>query len=307
MTVDVLEKTFPVSGQAVLALSNIRGAVNINIGRDDVIHVIAEKVIDSGDADNTAIIMEQINEGRVLVETSFSSMSGFLSGKKPCKVEYQVTVPPNCSLKLSCVSSSCTLVGKLGDIKLKTVSGPVNLSAFEGVFDVDAVSGDIVVENMKGMLSYKTVSGDLSVKDSSLNSVRGSSVSGDAVIQSHLSEGIYKFNSVSGDVRLSIPEGTGCILRTSSISGKFKTNLPQKQIRNNGRDKEVELGKGGPLVRFSSISGDIIIHSEKNSWDEIDQDREVDTDGDPERLEILSLIESGQISVEEGLDRLKSK
>lgn len=307
MTAEVIEKTFPVSGQPRLALTNIRGAMVVAVGTEDAIHVLAVKHLESGDDENTNIRLEQMDDGNIHVETSFKSIAGFFSGKKPCKVDYTVTVPSGSSLNISGVSSSCQISGYLGNIKIKTVSGPISLSDISGVFDIEVVSGDISIENMEGSLSFSTVSGDLSIRESMLTQIRGATVSGDVAAQTPLNEGPYEFRSVSGEVSLSIPEGNGCVVRTSSLSGRLRTNLKTHRTRHNGKDKEVELDGGGALVRFSSISGGIQVDTSGEAFrEETSSGEGAVQEEDPERLEILNLIETGQISVEEGIERLKS-
>jgi len=53
MNIEAIEKTFNCGENASLFLSNIRGMVKIKAGDDNVIVVRAEKILNSGDTDNT--------------------------------------------------------------------------------------------------------------------------------------------------------------------------------------------------------------------------------------------------------------
>jgi DUF4097 and DUF4098 domain-containing protein YvlB len=308
MTEVVMEKTFPISGKARVELSNIRGTVVVTSGSEAQIHVLAVKHTDDGNAENTDIIMDQRGEGTVFVETKFQAVTGWFSGRKPCKVDYSVSVPIDCEIKLSGVSCSFRVEGEQGAVLVRTVSGPVSLLNLKGVFEVDGVSADISISNLDGDLFFKTVSGDLDVRESNLKQVRGSTVSGDVSIQSPTSEGPYELRSVSGNVRLFLPDGYGCTVRKSSISGRLKTNMPVDRSRLESREQSVDIQGGGPVIRFSSISGDIFVNSSGEAADRgtrAPKEHSVKEE-EPERLEILELIESGQISVEEGIERLNS-
>jgi hypothetical protein len=93
MNIEAIEKTFNCGENASLSLSNIRGKVKIKAGDDNVIVVRAEKILNSGDADNTLIELSQDKEGKVIVHTRYDH-SGFRLFRRfgPCKVNYDVAV-----------------------------------------------------------------------------------------------------------------------------------------------------------------------------------------------------------------------
>jgi DUF4097 and DUF4098 domain-containing protein YvlB len=306
MAEDVLERTFPITGDARLDLSNIRGTVVVAPGSEDHIQILAVKHAETGDAENTNINIEQRGEGYVHVETSYQVITGWLNHKKPCKVDYSVKVPSACSLKLSGVSSSIQVEGVQGKTKIRTVSGPMSLTNLDGGLELDGVSGNVSISHLEGELTFKTISGDLEIRDSNLQHVRGSTVSGNVTIQSPV-QAPYELRSVSGNARLFLPEGNGCTVKTSSISGRLRTSKPANSRRTSGREQTLEIEGGGPMVRFSSISGDVLVnYPGEAEFKGAGAVKEEPKEEEPERLEILELIESGQISVEEGIERLKS-
>jgi DUF4097 and DUF4098 domain-containing protein YvlB len=316
MAEDVLDRTFPISGDARLELSNIRGTVVVTAGSDDQIHILAVKHTETGDAENTNVNVEQRGEGYIHVETSYQVFTGWFSGRKPCRVDYYVKVPSRCSLKLSGVSSSIQVEGVQGKAKVRTVSGPISLTNLGGGLELDGVSGDIDVSHLDGELAFKTVSGDLQIRESNLQEVRGSTVSGNVTIQSPV-RASYELRSVSGNARLVLPEGNACTVKKSSISGRLRTSKPANSStaassRTSGREQTLDIEGGGPVIRYSSISGDIFVDytgeaeiSGTRPENDKPEQKEPKQE-EPERLEILELIESGQISVEEGIERLKS-
>jgi DUF4097 and DUF4098 domain-containing protein YvlB len=320
MSTETIENTFNVTTPANLKLSNIRGSVTVQTGDEGVISVTALKHLNSGNGDKTTIEMSQGDDGTVSVKTRFPDIAlGFLRSSKVCKVDYIARVPKSCSLKLSCVSSDATVEGLEGKQRLSTVSGSMDLNGLTGELDINAVSGDIKGVKLSGPLELDTVSGDVILKDASLPSADCSTVSGDVDIQTSLGDGPYKFNSVSGDVNLIVPADAQCSATVSSISGSVVSKLPKtSEIRKAGTHR-VEIQGGGARVKLNSVSGDLrigpskdvkieaqTVESEVEPQVEPLEEPQEESSPKPTRADILDKIERGEISVEEGIEALRS-
>jgi hypothetical protein len=110
-------------------------------------------------------------DGLVRVETRFQdAWWGFFSFTKPCKVDYQVHIPPSCEIDASCVSSSVKVRGLEGRFKLSTVSGELGVEDVSGEMKVSSVSGEISGIRLSGNLHLNTVSGEVRLVDSKLPS-----------------------------------------------------------------------------------------------------------------------------------------
>jgi len=258
MSEEILEQTFQVAAPARLKLSNIRGSVEIQAGDPGVISVHAVK--HNGSNRQTTIEMSQAEDGTVVVETREpEAVWRLLSFSSPAKVDYKVSVPPSCSLRISCVSSSMSMTGISGDFSLHTVSGSVSLQQLTGPVKINSVSGNVTGSQLTGELSLETVSGDIRLDDSDLPSVHGSTVSGDLYLQTALGGGPYKLNSVSGDVHFVVPADTACTAEVHGVSGNLTTTLPlTTQIRRSG-SSSIQIQGGGVPVKLSSVSGDLWI------------------------------------------------
>ena len=73
----------------------------------------------------------------------FASRGAHTFGSFPCRVDYTVSAPRNCALKVNGVSNDASAEG------------------FEGEADFHSVSGEITLKNMKGPIKISTVSGKL--------------------------------------------------------------------------------------------------------------------------------------------------
>jgi DUF4097 and DUF4098 domain-containing protein YvlB len=184
-------------------------------------------------------------------------MGWFSIRRRPCRVDYALRVPRDCSVKVRCVSSKATVEGLVGEFDLDTVSGSLKLSDLEGKLRLHSVSGKIGGERVSGPVLLDTVSGKVRLIDSALPSVEASSVSASLVLGTLLGEGPYRFKTVSGGVRLVVPAESGCDVEVRSLSGRLRTSLPITRSWGRNQRKNVEIRGGGPAIRFNSVSGDL--------------------------------------------------
>ena len=317
MSEETIQQSFPVEIPANLRINNIRGAIEIQSTEESEISVTAVKHLNSGDEKRTAVEISQLEDGKVVVETRMlEGLLGFFNWSKPCKVTYTVQVPRQCNLNVSCVSSSASIQGTVGNLRLSTVSGEVNLKGVSGDFDINLVSGDLEGEALSGSLKIDTVSGDVRVLTSSFNKANGSTVSGNIHLESLLGEGPYRFNSVSGDVQYLLPEVAGCNVDMKTISGKLLTQFPLTSSQRSGNHLRATVADGGPTVTLSSVSGNLALATPGEILPETEPpigDPQENPDPKPEtsqpaisRQEILDKIAKGEMTVEEALKALKS-
>ena len=303
MNTEVIEKEFNIRGNAYLSLSNIRGKVTIRAGEGQIIKVHAEKMLDSGDAENTLIELVQENEGQVVVRTRFKQ-SGFRFFRRfvPCRVNYEVLVPEKCDLKVRGVSNTARIDGISGKLDISTVSGDLNLTALEGEIKIKSVSGDVLGESIQAPARVDTVSGDCHLKISDFPSLRAKTVSGDLTIESPVGVGPYEFNSVSGDVNFAASQMSGVSLNSSSLSGELRTPLPLSSSNHSRNHRRAEVMGGGVEMRHKSVSGDFYFSGdgEPDDLDELPSP----TTGQFKTLshsEILERLERGELSVDQAV------
>jgi DUF4097 and DUF4098 domain-containing protein YvlB len=280
MSDENFEQVFQVTGPARLEVSNIRGSVEIRPGAEGVITVKAEKLVNTGDANQTEIEMTQEADGSVKVKTRFSDFwLGWIFGSKPCEVNYIISAPRACALQVNGVSNDLFAEGFKGDATFKTVSGDMTVRALNGSLSFDSVSGDLQLSDLTGNLrlntvsgditgthlsgtvSLNTVSGDFEVEQSSLPSVSATTVSGEIGLETGLGDGPYKFNSVSGDLTLKVPADTCCTAELHTLSGDLSVKLPVASVLRHNGTQTTEIQGGGVKVYLNSVSGDMKIKS----------------------------------------------
>lgn len=211
------------------------------------------------------------NLKRLIVNTAGADVSIILTNEREVKFHYygnaRVTsahenFKPYIDIDES--SSSLTLSEKIGDrlngisysgnikldiylsedyaenLKLNTASGSVDIQDYKGNCDINTASGDIDADNCDGDFLINTVSGYISY-------------SKDSKFTSNLN-----FNSVSGDINVSIAKDSEFGLKSKTVSGKIKCDFP---VTLEGRGVEGTVGSGKNHISANTVSGNITIKS----------------------------------------------
>jgi Toastrack DUF4097 len=319
MSDETIEKTFQVVDPARLTISNVRGSITIQPGVSNVIQVKAVKH-NNFDSSRYTIEMTQDTDGRVRVETrSNESMFGFLS--HPPKVDYIVQAPPVTQVDASGISSSLNVSGLNGEFRLKTISGNIDLAELSGPLKLNAVSGNISGSHLAGNLELESVSGRVRLMQSSFPVADASTVSGELILQTPLSDGPYRFSSVSGSVRMLVPADCRCNAELRSVSGSIRSSLPVTNTRVGSGSKVTQIQGGGAEVYLKSVSGSLSIESEGVPAEAVTITTSQPVTPTPpappvastptsqplSTAEILQRIESGEMTVDEAIKLMKDQ
>ena len=299
MTQETYEETFEVGSPARLNARNIRGSMDIQAGEDGVIVVKAVVDLDSGDAEDTQVEITQEEDGGVYAAGKFQRDSfGIFNNIRPCKVHFTIQVPRETYLKTKAVSSSTSVSGLEGKFKIKSVSGEVSLSDLTGDIRTNTVSGKLTGHKLSGAADLDSVSGKIRISESDLAPLRSETVSGSAIIETALeADQDYRFKTVSGAIKLIVPEDTGCIVKGKSISGSFKTSLPATRRGYSRHKWNVKVGDGGPEVAMRSVSGSLYLLTSEDSK----AVRPLDANSQKHRREVLEKISNGDLTVDDAL------
>jgi DUF4097 and DUF4098 domain-containing protein YvlB len=293
---DPVDLKFLVSSPARLVLTNVSGSVVIQPAEEDVIHVFAVKRPESGDAEQTTIECTQSENGTVSAITQFPDQGiNLLRGKQICAVDYVVKVPTQTDVEVKVVSSQTTVTGIQGNLSLKTVSGDIKLDSISGSMSVKTVSGDIAGVELTGDIQVNSVSGDANFSGSNLSQVKAHCTSGDLIMESNIGEGPYQFHTVSGDVGLKFPQVSNCGIKLNTISGSLRADLPAELVSTNHGKYSVIIGEGSTEISMNSVSGDLTISSSE----------EIQSKPQAEISEIISKIDSGDLTVDQALEEMK--
>jgi DUF4097 and DUF4098 domain-containing protein YvlB len=198
-----------------------------------------------------------------------------------------VTVPRNATVDLNSISGDVRVTNVRGPVRAQTVSGSVVGSELPSVEVAKSISGTVELTSTStdGSLQASTVSGTVRLRDVKARSLELGSVSGDVETTNVEAErvevksvsgnitfagaparnGVYEFNSHSGDVRVSLSGGQGFEYSASTFSGAIRSDIPST-VENprgprRGRSQSLrgEVGDGGATIRITTFSGDIVL------------------------------------------------
>ncbi len=243
-------------------------------------------------------IKTDLGESRFKTFFLFDKVWNFFSTTQR-RVDYQLWVPPGVNVLAETTSGNFFIKGIRGDVKTKGVSGRTEFSSIQGKVEAETISGEIKLVEVEGEVNLSSLSGDLSLDQvkgtifatstsgklqmSSVEGIiRGYTRSGKIVmrkirgvvellettsgdIQAELLEvaddwlGMI-FDSVSGDIEVSLPRNLRANLGIKTVSGRISCNFT---ILTRGEFEAGTLGGpingGGPLVEIETTSGDIFL------------------------------------------------
>lgn len=193
-----------------------------------------------------------------VLKLQFRDSSWFHLGNSPAK-ELTVTLPAGANVKLLEIDNAS------GGMALENLTIPV--------VNLETVSGDITAENIQGdSLDLDTVSGDIKTSGVVMASVEAESISGDFTLSGEIHNWNWETvsgaasltsaicpreintDTVSGDIKLAIPENDGFTAHYDGASGNLNSDFPII-----GQDETYIYKDGSASFSFESVSGDIQI------------------------------------------------
>lgn len=243
-------------------------------------------------------IKTDLGESRFKTFFLFDKVWNFFSTTQR-RVDYQLWVPSQINVLAETTSGNFFIKGIRGDVKTKGVSGRTEFSSIQGKVEAETISGEIKLVEVEGEVNLSSLSGDLSLNQvkgkifatstsgklqmSSVEGIiRGYTTSGKIVmrkirgvvellettsgdIQAELLEvaddwlGMI-FDSVSGDIELSLPRNLRANLGIKTVSGRVSCDFT---ILTRGEFEAGALGGpingGGPFLEIETTSGDIFL------------------------------------------------
>jgi len=197
------------------------------------------------------------------------------------ETELFLKIPHAASIEAESVSADISVDGSRGEsLILETVSGDLEVKAlsqraelssvsgdieFEGQSmrtAAESVSGDVTLVGVSGEVSASTVSGDISLDADAVSRARFESVSGEMILSlSVAADGRLQCDSMSGDITLALPGSQQAGFIAQSYSGSIRTDFGKAS--GVGHEPGVVLrhqeGDSGTEIRLESFSGDISI------------------------------------------------
>lgn len=246
----MIDQTFSLLGPADLEVSVPAGSVALEEGPPGSVAVTVDtsrpelwRVSQTGDAITVGLERTGIGRGG--------------------RARVRIVTPAGSSLRLSTASADVRIrtaldrvvvntasgdvqMGDATDVAIKTASGDIDAGMVAGDLTARSASGDVRVGDIGGSVRATTASGDVFV-ESARGSFSATSASGDISVRHFLGEDLDAA-TMSGDVEIGLPSGTGVKLTATTLSGNV--HLPPGRKAASSPDRQIS-------VRLKSVSGDL--------------------------------------------------
>lgn len=272
-----------------IELSAAASDVEIRPGGGSGIHI--EAIQRGGSRGDYQIDVTPSGDTVRVAETSSSLFCFFCSRS----VSYRISVPAGAqadihtasgeidvqglsgAVALGSVSGDVRAADLTGGLTVSTTSGEVQLRDVAGKLDIGSISGDIKLESGKvdgaavnttsgeveldgvaGALKVTSVSGDIKVREAHDGQLELSTTSGEIEYQGDLARASANtVNSISGDVRLRLPETSGFRLDASTVSGDISSEFELREGEQARWSLSGVAGDGAATLTIGTTSGDI--------------------------------------------------
>jgi len=163
--------------------------------------------------------------------------------KLPLRIEYELTVPRHCDLKIKC---------DIGGIDVEAVEGRLSLESDIGSVQVRSTSGDLFSRLSMGRISLKDIAGSVDAK-SDLGQVEAELTRLERSDRVCLESGM-------GEVRIALPGSTGADLSAESGMGEVSLDFGDSfKGENDWNSLHGKLNAGGAEITLKTGMGAIRI------------------------------------------------
>lgn len=186
-------------------------------------------------------------------------------------IRYEISAPATAEVRVATVSGNVRIKSIEGDAEIHTISGDVQLDNPGGSLTIHTVrgnvtvhegrvsnarivttSGDTSLDGVHGALAITSTSGAISVRNITQGPVNLKTTSGTISIDGALS-GDIDIASVSGDVRMKLPEDASFRLFVRTISG----DIDKPDMSGTLREWRTTIGDGAYALNITTTSGDV--------------------------------------------------
>jgi len=257
---DRIEKTFPVSKNASLILTNYTGTISVKGWQNSEVKVVCTK-----HSQNVEIDTES-TPSKVKVTTHVLDK---LATADKARVDYQVYVPEEATIEI---------VNNMGTVDVENIKGAVKVDVFEAVVKIAGVQGGVqatslgsklTISESTGPIQATTVSGDIAFSKLDSNSVTANSTLGNISYQGDFVRlGNYRFSTNEGVILVQCPEQASVEWNARTVKGKIRSNLPIRSKNHVPSSAGIAgkqslfgtLNQGDANVTLSTFSGEININ-----------------------------------------------
>ncbi|MDB4878149.1 MAG: hypothetical protein JWM41_4595 [Gemmatimonadetes bacterium] len=248
-----------------LTIRNGNGPISVRESSSNRVEVRAAKIVRSGGSTRDVAFDVRESNGEVEICTLYDQQQscgdrnrGYRNTNR-VRVEFTVLVPRSTRVNASTGNGDVTIERAGADVSVSTGNGKVMVGETTGRVDATSGNGDVRIESANGPVTVTTGNGRIDVT-TALGAVNANTGNGDIDVRmkSLPSDAGMTFNSGSGAIRVTLPDGFNGRIDASSGNGSLRSDFDISIVgRLDAQHVRGTIGKGGPLLRLNTGNGQI--------------------------------------------------
>lgn len=338
---DTIRKIFDSAANSHLVVENVKGPITVSGWDRPQIEVAATPHQDWVKVEICQ--QEDKVVARTKTEQDAGKWMNWFDGSRTPHVEYTANVPYACDLEIKNVEGPIHIAQCSGKIHVHNVDGQVTLDHTKGDIHVDTVNGPLLATHLQGDAKLKTVNGKLTLQESALSGLSAQTVNGKIKAAAAWdADAQISLHTVNGDCDLTVPADFRA--QASAHGVNVSVTCPQAKTVNRQFSgwhgtigpKDTQSDKEPKAkITFHTVNGHLRINDDRApagtttqfakraSEDEPPvvvktasepvqvkvspmppQEAQVDAEQPKTQLEILQMVERGEITVQEAVEIL---
>ena len=175
------------------------------------------------------------------------------------RVEYTVLAPASARVSFSTGNGDVSVDRAGADVTATSGNGKITIGHTTGRVTATTGNGDVLVESANGPVRVTTGNGRVTVTTAQ-GAVSANTGNGDVDVRMKtlVADTDMSFNSGSGAIRVSLPQGFNGRIDASSGNGSLTSDFEISVVgRLDAQHVRGTIGKGGPLLRLNTGNGQI--------------------------------------------------
>jgi len=258
-------RTFSVSAQPALVLTEGNGSVHLQSGPAGQITVVAHKHIFAGNTDQVAIHYTLSGDDKTLTVSTDDGNNGLINlFSWNVGVDFDVTAPGATNLNVKTGNGSVESHGITGQMQLSSGNGSISTDGGSGQITLTAGNGSIQATGVNGLMTIQAGNGSVTVLNarasgaSTFHSGNGSITFSGSL---DANNGNYLFDTGNGSIDLTLPAATSMRLHSSIGNGSFTSDFPGVPSLQNGGILDIAVGSAPfALVTLHDGNGSIQLY-----------------------------------------------
>lgn len=165
------------------------------------------------------------------------------------------------SVKVVAQSAGFEGTGLKGAVDVSLATGSSRLVDCDGPFvTLESKSGDMDLKRVKGVVTARSSSGDIHLAECAVRTLNIDVASGEVEVDLNQPVmGSVSVRAVSGDVRLSVPDGCEALVNLSTLQGDIVSDIELEDQQEITGKLSGRLGSGSGQIDLSTVSGDVTL------------------------------------------------